>query len=277
MEADDLQTHTAPADAAGERLIADRLDALEAEKVIQRALELEAASLNTPHVITTSQLERIAAEIGVDPAFVHQALGEMRLQPAERSRFERWVLPEDLLETATLSGLSREEAEAAIDKWMQNHEGLIKGGILPDGVEWNIDRRWRTRAKASTLSGGNRMSRVLGSDVAHRLHSVSEHEHVAAFESKGFAPLLLARVLMAAGAFWSAVLLIGAAVNGEFFAGLGLAAVILAASTGLGLAGARWWARGIRGAMRRSLVGLLNSAKAKRPNWFQRRRKPKDS
>ena len=89
VEADDLRMqHTPTGDThrVGERLIADHLDALEAERVIQRALELEAASLDEPHVITTGQLELIAKEIGIDPAFVHQALGEVRLESEHRGR-----------------------------------------------------------------------------------------------------------------------------------------------------------------------------------------------
>ena len=188
VEADDLRMqHTPTGDThrVGERLIADHLDALEAERVIQRALELEAASLDEPHVITTGQLELIAKEIGIDPAFVHQALGEVRLESEHRGRVSRWILPHDLVATATIKGLDRDDVDASIKKWMTQNEGLTPGGILPDGIEWDVDRRWRARMISRSMSGGNRISRVASGDVAHRVHSVSAHEHVVAFQSTG--------------------------------------------------------------------------------------------
>lgn len=273
MEADDLRTDTVSADAAGERRIADRLDALEAERVLQRALELEAEAHDAPHVITTEQLERIAKEIGVDATFVHQALGEIRLGGGERSRFAQWVLPEDLVETTTISGLSRAELNTSISKWMTQNEGLIPAGQLADGLEWDIDKRWRAKAISGTLTGGNRISRVAGSDIAHRVHSVSDREHVVALQSKGRGPLLLAKMLMAAGATVAAVLLLGAIVSGDFLLGIAVALAIAVASVAGGVAAARWWARGIRGAFRRGLMGLANRARTGSAGWFKRRRK----
>jgi len=275
VEADDLRSETMSANEAGERLIADRLDALEAERVIHRALELEAESLDEPHIITTDQLERIAREIGVDPSFVHQALGEVRLQAKDRSRFATWVLPEDLIETATLSGLTRDDVDASIRKWMTQNEGLMPAGEIVDGMEWDVDRGWKAKALSGTLSGGNRLSKVAGSDIAHRVHTVSENEHVVALHSEGRGPLLFAKALMALGAGLSVVTLLSALSGGSFLAAVLGSAVLLAASAAGGVAGARWWARGIRGALRRSLMGLVNRARPARKGWFARRRKDK--
>ena len=148
--------------AAGFGRPSDRVlvDAMEAERVLQRALELEAEVLDQPHVITTEQLERIAKEIGVDTAFVHQALGEVRLEPATRSWFARGVLPAPLFETATISGLSRDDVDASIHKWMTQNEGMTVAGMLADGVEWDVDRRWRAaccrvQSAAATASRGS--------------------------------------------------------------------------------------------------------------------------
>lgn len=268
MQSDDLQRAVEQVNESGERLIADRLDAIEAERVMQRALELEAESLDEPHLISTDQLDRIAKEIGVDPSFVQQALGEVRLQPADRSKLAQWIIPEPLMETATINGLSRDDVDAAIDRWMTQYEGLTKGAILADGAMWDIDRRWFAKLRSSTLGGANRVSRVAGSDVAHRVHSAAEGEHVVALTSQGRGPVMAAVGLTALGAIAGVVALINGLAGGATVTGLAAMALWMAASAGVAVVGARWWARGIRGALRRSLVGLVGSAKKQRSSWL---------
>ena len=263
MEAEHLSSDEfgeSPADVAGERQLADRFEALEAEKVIQRALELEAKSANTPSMISTDQLYTIANEIGIDPAFVQQAMGEIRLAPSQRSRFSKFVLPDDLFATATIDGISKDELTAAINRWMTLREGLVAKGATPTGVEWDIDRRWRAKTRARTLSGDNRISRLAGGDIAHSVHHVGETQHVVAFESEGRAPLMLSKAIMSVGIGLAAFLLLGAVVSGDVLAGIIVAAVLSAASTALGVSLARWWARGIRGSLGRSLLGLRAQA-----------------
>lgn len=275
MEADDLQAQELGLDADADRLIADRLDALEAERVLQRALELEAESLAEPHEITPEQLHRIAKEIGVDSAFVSQALGEIKLEPTPRSRFARWVVPDNLFETATVQGVQRDNLDAAIAKWMTQHEGLTAGGILEDGIDWDVDRRWRARVLSRSISGGNRISRVASGDVRHRLHSIGEQEHLIALESLGRLPLLFARVVMSIGGTLGLLALIGAATTDGVLIGLAIAAALIGPAIALAVSGARWWARGIRGALRRSLLGLVDAATKSRKPRFRLRRKPK--
>lgn len=276
VEADDLRMQGTMSDAAADHLIADRLDAMEAERVLQRALELEADAHDEPHVITTQQLERIAHEIGVDAAFVHQALGELRLASPEQGRFAKLVLGDAIAESTTLTGLTRADVDAAIAKWMAQHEGMIKGGLVPGGIEWHVDRRWRTRVVASSMGGGNRISRVAGGDVKHRVHSLAEQEHVVAMQSDGRWPLTFATVALTVGTAVNAILLFGQAITTDVLAGLGAFAGLAVVTAGIAVAGARWWANGIRGALRRSLLGLSSAAKPKRTSWFSRRRKKSD-
>lgn len=281
MDPQDLQAGQATeqdrhASAASDHLIADRLHALEAEKVIQRALELEAAQLDQPHVITTSQLERIAKEIGVDPAFIHQALGEVRLAPKERGRFATWVLPEDLIETATIQDLSREEVDTVIARWMTTNEGMIRGSTSAEGTTWDLDRRAVAKLRSHLISGDNRISKVAGSDVAHRVHSVTETEHVVALTSEGDLPLLFAKGMIALGILLAALGLTGAGTEGlgEFLRALPIFGVLLGGFVLAGVAGARRWGQGIRGALRRALNGLTESARpGRKKGWFARRRK----
>jgi len=246
---------------------------MQAEQVMQRALELEAETADEPKVITTEQLERIAKEIGVDPAFMYQALGELRLEAPDQGRFANWVLGDSLAATATLTALTRADVDASVAKWMTQREGMIAGGAVPGGVEWHVDRRWRSRMISRSMSGGNRISRIAGGDVTHRVHSLSDDEHVVAMQSEGRWPLTFATLVLAGGTIFSSILLLGAAVSNDLLLGLGVFAGITAATVGVAVGGARWWARSIRGALRRSLTGLASTAKPKRSSWLSRRRK----
>jgi len=272
VEADDLRSQDTMSDAVGDRIIADRLDAMEAERVLQRALELESESADEPHLITTAQLDRIATEIGVDPTFVHQALGELRLAPSEQSRFARFILGDPIAESTSLNGLTREDVDASIRKWMTQHEGMIPGGVLPGGLEWHVDRRWRTRVLARSMSGGNRISRVAGGDVTHRVHTLADEEHVVAMQSEGRWPLTFATLVLSVGTMLNAIIVLGAGLSSELLIGLGTFAGIAAATIGVAVGGARWWAGGIRNALRRSLIGFASAAKPQRTSWLGRRR-----
>lgn len=266
MEADDLRAQTSADAAAGERLIADRLDSLQAERVIARALELEAEALEQPHMFSGEQLESIAKEINMDVAFVRQALGEIRLTPTERSRLDRFILRDNIMEVETIEDLTRAEVETLINSWMRDYEGLIPGRHLEDGVAWDVDRRLMSRFRASMTAGGNRISRVAGGDVTHRVHSVSDHEHVIAMQSKGEGPLVLAKsgfALAAAILIVGVVVALGAGGLVDFAQTLAGVLVGATAVAGGALVSARRWARGIGRALRRSLTGLASRAKPK--------------
>lgn len=273
VEEDDLQVQDTLSDARGDHQLGDRLDAMQAEQVMQRALDLEAESANEPKVITTEQLERMAKEIGVDPAFMYQALGELRLEAPDQGRFANWALGDNLAATATLTTLTRADVDASVAKWMTQHEGMIAGGAVPGGVEWHVDRRWRSRMLSRSMSGGNRISRVAGGDVIHRVNSLSDDKHVVALQSEGRWPLTFAKTVLGVGGTFSLVMLIGADAASSLLLGFGFAAGSAAATVGVAFGGARWWARSIRGALSRSLIGLASAAKPKRDSWFSRRRK----
>ncbi|MFT4596667.1 MAG: hypothetical protein ACI9TF_000913 [Paracrocinitomix sp.] len=273
VEADDLQVQDTMSDASRDSELADELDAMDAERVMQRALELEAESAHGPHVITTEQLDQIAKEVGVDPAFVHQALGELRLKAPDQGRFAKWMLGGSLAETATLTALTRADVDASVTKWMTQHEGMIAGGAVPGGVAWHVDRRWRSRVLSRSMSGGNRISRVTGDDLTHRVHSLNDDEHVVAMQSEGRWPLTFATLVLAVGATSSSLLLLGLEVANGLLLGLGLVAGSAATTVGVAVGCARWWARATRRALRRSLTGLASSAKPKRSSWLSRRRK----
>lgn len=248
-----------------ERTIAHRLDALEAERVFHRALELEAEAVDQPHMFTGEQLESIAKEVNMDVAFVRTALGEVRLSPRERSRLERFILPDHIMETETIEGLTLDQVNNLVETWMKEYEGLIEVVRLSDGVEWDIDRSFAARIRTAMISGGNRISRTAGGDVVHRIHSISDDEQVVAMQSKGEAPLLLAKTgfVLAAAVFVAGTF---AAIGLELvpfiqtMAGLAVGSAVIA---GGAVIGARRWAKRVGRALRRSLTSLAQSTKAR--------------
>lgn len=248
--------------------LADRLGAAEAERVFSRALELEAEALDRPHLFSPEQLERIAAEVHMDVAFVRQALGEIRMAPARRGWLERRLLPDPLMETRTLDGLDRKELDRAIREWMTDYEGLIASGRLDDGMEWDVDRRLSARFKAMRAAGGNRISRVAGGDVSHRVHTIGEDEHLVALQSEGQGPILLAKFGLVAASLvivYGLVSGVDASLQG-FIERVAYAAIIGAAIAAAAVAGARRWAKGIGRALRRSLTGLGDRLGRRRPS-----------
>ena len=256
--ADRLDELTAATD--DERLVVEGpLDPTEAERVFERALELEADALDEPPMFTSEQLERIADEIGMDLTFVRQALGEVRLAPEERGWLDRLILPEPIMELETIEGLPRADLEALIDDWMMSHEGLIASANLEDGRQWDVDRRLGRRLRTIQRSGGNRISRVAGGDVVHRLHSITDDEHIVAMQSRGEGPLLVGKAgLVAAVLLLAAGLVVGLGAGGL---GILLRWLLVGGVGGIGVAmaaivGARRWARGIGRALKRSLTGL---------------------
>lgn len=265
-----------PVSAVDDHLLGDRLDALETERVIRRALELEAASLERPHLFDVAQVERIAIEIGIDIAFVHQAVSEVRLRPADRNRLDRWILPKPITELVTITGVDRAVLDASIERWMTVQEGLAPGGLLDHGREWDIDRRWRSRLRARRASGANRVSRIAGGDIAHRVQSLGEGNHVIAMQAEGTGPLYFAKSVMIIGAALVFFGTLGSALDASPLEFVGTFAAFMAMGTAiaaLGVLGARRWARGISRAFRRSLAGLAGLAVQSRSKtrWYRRR------
>lgn len=269
MEADDLQQQRLgdPA-AASDAIIADRLDALEAERVLQRAFELEAAATDQPHLISAEQLERIAAEIGMDASFVRQALGEVRMEGVERSRLDRWLLPDPIIETETIGDVSRADLDQLLDAWMTSHEGLLVRQRLTDGAAWDVDRRLGAKIRTAGTTGGNRISRVAAGDVSHRTQSVADDEHVIALQALGRGPLGLAKLGLSLAAITVLLGIVTGLVAGGVAAFAASVLSSLVIGTGIaaaGVAAGRVWARRIGEAFRRSLTGFSTEAV---PRWL---------
>ena len=71
-------------------------------------------------------------------------------------------------------------ARHLVEKVPAVSQGMIERVRLEDGVRWDVDRRLSVRLRTAMTVGANRISRLAGGDVTHRVHTVSEREHVVA-------------------------------------------------------------------------------------------------
>lgn len=259
----DVDEPGGPAAAASERIIADRLDALEAEAVFHRALELEAEAANQPHFFTGAQIARVAEEIGMDLVHVRQALAEVRLRPVERTRFERFVLAEPIMAVETVEAVSRAGLDRLVEDWMRDNEGLVEVRRLDDGVEWDVDQRLVAQFRSWLTAGGDRVSRATGGDIAHRIHSLGANEHVIALQSRGDAPIGMAKAAVAVAALVFAVGTIAAISRDTvgFLQWLAASAALAVGVTAFGIIGARRWAKRVGRVLRRTLTAIVHQAR----------------
>ena len=120
------------------------IDRTAADRVLARALELQAASGNDPEGrLSQAQLEALAKEVGLDPIHVRQALAEEKTRSAVPDT-DRGVL-------ANLYGVSIATAERvvrgtatqvlkALDDWMQREESLMVQRYHQERIVWEARR-----------------------------------------------------------------------------------------------------------------------------------------
>ena len=120
------------------------IDRASVDRILARALELQAASSNDPEGrLTETQLEALAKEVGLDPINLRQALAE------ERTRI---AAPDpDVGLLASLYGGAGVSAERtvpgtpsqvlkALDDWMQREESLIPQRYFSERIVWEARR-----------------------------------------------------------------------------------------------------------------------------------------
>jgi len=256
---------------ATDRRLAERLDAMETERVMRRAMELEEATPDATESFSPEDLERIAVELGINREFVRQAIAEVRSEGGERTKLEVLLLPEETIAQATLTGMSRKQADRLVSRWMTEYEGLIPVGKVRDGLEWEVDQSAITRMRTALTSGANRMSRKVPGPVQHRIASISEDEHVVTFSASDANPMWLAKLGPVAGVVIGATMGVGGLVETD----LGL--MVSGAFFGTGMVGgsilgARKWASDMKQALRKSLTGL-SSQRTPTEAWSFRRKK----
>jgi hypothetical protein len=244
----------------GSSEVAGRLDSLSmdsVERVLRRAIELQFDDDLGPDTLSPDNIERIAKEIGIDPAHVRRALFEEATasEQVEMTPLDRFLAPVRMKERTMVEGHLAEVVNT-IDTWLEKHEGLQKRRMHGHGIVWEKD----TSPVASIRMGfgvgkGTGALRSAGS-VTHHLHSVEESKHLVTLEADTAIIGKTAKGLLAAGVGLAAVLAIVLASLGAGWAALGGAAGALALFGGIALATARIWTSNVRKGLRRALDAI---------------------
>ena len=127
----------------GSSEIADRLDSLNmdsVERVLRRAIELQFDDDLGPDTLSPDNIERIAQEIGINPAHVRRALFEEATasEQVEMTPLDRFLAPVRMKERTMVEG-NLAEVTNTIDTWLEKHEGLQKRRIQGHGIVWEKD------------------------------------------------------------------------------------------------------------------------------------------
>lgn len=150
-------------DDAPTPLVPDRIDRAAVDRVLARALELQAASGNEPEgQLTEVQLLALAKEVGLDPVNLRQALAEEKTRVA---------LPEESGVLAGLYGGSAASAQRtvrgtpaqvlkALDEWMQHQECLVVQRYFSERVVWEARRDIMGTMKRRMSGRGMALSRA---------------------------------------------------------------------------------------------------------------------
>ena len=108
------------------------------ERVLLRAAELQAAGADVPETLTEAELHALAAEVGIAPQALRQALLEERMRvvlPEERGILAALAGPATFVATRILSGTPN-EILAKMDADLQSEENLKERRRFPDRVVW---------------------------------------------------------------------------------------------------------------------------------------------
>jgi hypothetical protein len=108
------------------------------ERVLLRAAELQASGADAAETLTEAELHALAAEVGITPQAVRQALVEERMRvvlPEERGALATLAGPATFVALRTLKG-SPAEVLARMDADLQTEENLKERRRFPDRVIW---------------------------------------------------------------------------------------------------------------------------------------------
>jgi hypothetical protein len=145
------------------------IDRAAVERVLARALELQAGSTSEPQdQLSEAQLLDLAKEVGLDATHLRQALAEERTRVAVP--VETGLLA-SLFGGATVSaqrtvtgGGTPSQVLQALDDWMQRQEGLRVKRHFGDRIVWEADRSIASVVKRAVSGKGDALVRA--NDVA---------------------------------------------------------------------------------------------------------------
>jgi hypothetical protein len=155
-----------------------------ADRVLRRAIELQAARTGASDALDEEQLALLAEEIGLDPDLVRRALAEEHagLRPAEEHVADRFVGPQRVIAGRSVRGTPGALLEEA-SQWLQRHEGLRVQRRLLDGVRYEADRSLLAGVRSGlglTRGTGNLRS---ADEIALRIQPLDAGESLVTVEA----------------------------------------------------------------------------------------------
>ncbi len=241
--------------------LADRLDALsrsDAERVLERAIELHDERRQGGATFDVASLHRIADELGIDREAVNRAIREQLIESAPTPGHRRILGPRRIVGREVARG-SAEEVTERVSQWLTKDEGLRPSGRTGGGVRWVPDKHWTTAARTAISGRGTKALKGL-KQVTHRQIQVGPDEHVVELEADT-ERIGLTGVGVGAGVF------AGSLVGGVFAAtgiegGNDVVQFLYSAGPGFligigtGIAIIQGWSRTIRSGIQRALDGI---------------------
>lgn len=184
--------------SGSEKAITDRLDAVSTESVLRRALELEGEALDESHPFSMDQVERIASEIGLDMAYVRQALTELAAGADRRARLDRFILRDPVVAVQMIEALDITTLQNRLNGRLRTHEGLSPTEPVVNGYRWQTAGKGLARLLRKATQGDRVLAGAMGEEVTHRVHSLNELEHLVSLEADTSHLLRPAKAVLAA-------------------------------------------------------------------------------
>ncbi len=149
------------------RAVPEQLTRKQVELILHRTAELEQRDDSALELLTPQDLERVAEELGMSQAALHQALAESRagaLVPAEKRTLVDQVFGRGVIEARRFVPGDASTARSAVDRFLQEQGFQIKRN-LGHAQTWEAARDWWTRIRRSFRAGAYRLPRDVEIEV----------------------------------------------------------------------------------------------------------------
>jgi hypothetical protein len=260
---DQPQHAAASDDEAG---VADRLQKLtvdEAERVLQRAIQLQSAAPDgsEPELFNTEMLSRIADELDIDSTYLQTALTEelLRLQSEDPDWLDRLLVTENVAARRVVNG-DAESVRSVVDFWMTKHEGLRKREENTARTVWEKDESLVTTARVKLrMAHGSGALRTSG-PVETAVRPVGDDRQLVTVEANtsNVRRMAVGLLIASAAAGAAAAGATGAADGALGLDNVAIGTVVTGVLSGGIVLGVRMWASRLRSGVKRAVDAVAN-------------------
>ncbi len=232
------------------------LDLATVDRVLHRAVQLQAAGDTSAPGLSAAALVRVAAEVGVTEGNLRRALAEVLTTPEEESGFWSWLLaPDRLVESQVVPG-DAADVERRLADWMRQFEGLRLRRRADGGGVWEKDPHVLTRVRMAL--GGGRGKLRNAQNVTHRVAPTGAGGQVVSVAADTTGARAAGQAALAIGAAAGGAAVVGAAVGLDGVAQIGALAGA-AAGTAAWIGAVVWAVRARVGRVRDGLRRVLDN------------------